>query len=56
MSVKHGSPRAGVIGYPISHSKSPTIHGTWLQRYGIQGEYTAIEVKPEDLEQFLRNA
>jgi len=56
MSVTQRSPRAGVIGYPISHSKSPIIHGAWLQRYGVQGEYTAIEVRPEKLESFLRNA
>ncbi len=56
MSVSLGSPRAGVIGYPISHSKSPIIHGAWLQRYGVQGSYTAIEVRPEELERFLRDA
>lgn len=56
MSVKHRSQWAGVIGFPISHSKSPIIHGAWLQRYGVQGKYTAIEVRPEELESFLRNA
>lgn len=56
MSVSQGSPRAGVIGFPITHSKSPLIHGTWLQRYGVQGEYTAISVEPGELESFLRSA
>ncbi len=56
MSVTKRSPRAGVIGYPIRHSKSPLIHGAWLKRYGVQGEYTAIEVHPNDLDSFLRSA
>lgn len=42
--------RAGVIGYPISHSKSPYIHGYWLKKYGIDGEYKAYEIRPETLE------
>lgn len=42
--------KAGVIGYPISHSKSPLIHNHWLDRYGIAGDYSAIEVAPENLE------
>lgn len=37
---------AGVIGYPISHSKSPKLHGHWLDRYGIPGFYYALEVPP----------
>lgn len=47
--------RAGVIGYPITHSLSPYIHGYWLNQYGIDGSYDAIEVKPEHLESFLRS-
>ena len=27
--------RAFVIGYPIKHSRSPLIHGHWLERHGI---------------------
>ena len=45
--------KACVIGYPISHSLSPVIHNYWLKKYNIKGEYSAIEVKPEDLEDFL---
>lgn len=46
-------PKACVIGYPISHSLSPVIHNYWLKKYGIEGEYLAIEVKPERLESFI---
>ena len=47
--------RACVIGWPISHSRSPLIHGTWLKRHGIEGEYSKIPVEPADVESFLRN-
>ena len=41
--------KAGVIGHPISHSKSPIIHGHWLKQYGIDGEYKAYNIPPENL-------
>jgi shikimate dehydrogenase len=41
--------RAGVMGWPISHSLSPVLHGHWLQRYGIAGSYEAIPVRSEEL-------
>jgi shikimate dehydrogenase len=47
--------RACVIGWPIEHSRSPMIHGYWLQRYGIDGSYTKVAVRPEDAETFLRD-
>ena len=30
---------AGVMGWPIGHSRSPALHGYWLRRYGIAGAY-----------------
>lgn len=42
-------PLAGVIGYPVAHSKSPQLHGHWLHRYGITGYYMPLEVAPENL-------
>jgi shikimate dehydrogenase len=45
--------KAGVIGWPVAHSRSPLIHGYWLKRYGIDGEYTRIPVKPEDVDAFF---
>jgi shikimate dehydrogenase len=44
---------AGVIGWPISHSRSPIIHGYWLERYGIEGRYLKIPVEPRDLPGFI---
>ena len=47
------SVRACVIGWPIGHSRSPLIHGYWLEKYGIDGSYTKEEVHPDALEGFL---
>lgn len=45
---------AGVLGWPVSHSRSPVLHGHWLARYGIDGAYLPLAVQPEMLEQALR--
>ena len=34
--------RAGIIGWPVSHSLSPVLHGYWLKHYGIGGEYVRL--------------
>jgi len=45
--------KATVIGWPISHSRSPLIHSYWLKRYGIEGAFERLPVKPEDLGAFV---
>lgn len=45
--------RAGVVGWPIEHSRSPLIHGHWLKTYGIAGSYTKIAVAPEEAADFF---
>ncbi|MEZ5926212.1 MAG: shikimate dehydrogenase [Hyphomicrobiaceae bacterium] len=47
------SPRAFVIGWPIHHSRSPLIHGHWLNTYGLAGSYEKVAVRPEELGAFL---
>jgi shikimate dehydrogenase len=47
--------QAAVIGWPIEHSRSPMIHGYWLKRYGIDGSYTKIAVRPEEVTAFVRS-
>ena len=39
---------AGVIGWPVDHSRSPRLHGSWLDRYGIDGAYLPLPVRPAD--------
>lgn len=46
-------PLAGVIGSPISHSKSPALFAYWLTRYGLRGHYMPIDVAQMDLRQVL---
>ncbi|RRH88879.1 shikimate dehydrogenase [Mesorhizobium tamadayense] len=47
--------KAFVTGHPIAHSRSPKIHGYWLAKYGIDGSYRAIDVRPEDFAAFLKS-
>lgn len=46
---------AGVIGDPISHSLSPRLHGYWLQKYNLNGEYKAFHVTALALPSFLKS-
>ena len=45
---------AGVIGDPISHSKSPTLHRLWLNQNNINGHYIPLKVSKIDLELVLK--
>jgi shikimate dehydrogenase len=45
---------AGIMGWPISHSRSPALHNFWLDEHGIDGVYVPLAVRPERLEQALR--
>lgn len=48
-----GVPYAEVIGDPIAHSKSPLIHGFWLEALGLSGDYRRAHVKPDALAAFI---
>ncbi len=45
--------KAGVIGWPIAHSRSPMIHGFWLRQFGIDGSYERIPVEPGAADAFF---
>jgi shikimate dehydrogenase len=47
------TPYAEVIGDPIAHSKSPLIHGFWLEALGIHAEYRATHVTPDGLADYF---
>lgn len=53
--TNHTIPLAGVVGWPIAHSRSPALHGHWLQRYGIKGQYVALGVKAQNFESSIRS-
>jgi shikimate dehydrogenase len=40
---------AGLVGWPVAHSRSPTIHNYWLDHYKIPGRYVLLPVPPEKL-------
>jgi len=44
---------AGVMGWPVAHSRSPRLHGHWLERYGIDGAYLPLAVPPERIGQAI---
>ena len=45
---------AGVIGWPVAHSRSPRLHGYWLARYGIDGAYVPLATSPDCLADAVR--
>ena len=45
---------AGVIGWPVAHSKSPLIFGHWFAETGIAGSYVRLAVRPGDFGQVIR--
>ena len=45
---------AGIIGWPVGHSRSPRLHNFWLERYGIDGVYIPLPVRPEDFRDLVR--
>jgi shikimate dehydrogenase len=54
MSLTGAARLAGVMGWPIAHSRSPALHGYWLAEHGIDGAYVPLPVRPETLPQALR--
>jgi shikimate dehydrogenase len=45
---------AGVMGWPVSHSRSPMIHNHLLATYGLTGTYVPLAIRPEQLNGALR--
>jgi shikimate dehydrogenase len=47
------APKAFVIGHPIAHSRSPLLHGFWLEQLCLPGSYEKIDVAPDALPAFI---
>lgn len=46
-------PSYGVVGWPVSHSLSPAMQRAALASLGVEADYLAFEVRPEELEAAL---
>ncbi len=47
--------KAAITGHPVAHSRSPLVHGYWLKKHGIDGDYDRVDVAPEEADAFYRN-
>lgn len=45
---------AGVMGWPVMHSRSPMIHNYWFKQHGMAGTYVPLAIRPEGLAAALR--
>ena len=45
---------AGLMGWPVMHSRSPKLHNHWLSAHGLAGAYVPLAIKPEGLRAALR--
>src|SRR5216684_5401838 len=45
---------AGIMGWPVAHSRSPALHNFWIDEQGIDAAYVPLPVRPEQLEAALR--
>jgi shikimate dehydrogenase len=54
MTITGAAKLAGIIGWPVAHSRSPALHGYWLQQYRVDAAYVPMAVKPENLRRALQ--
>jgi shikimate dehydrogenase len=54
MALSGSTKLAGVMGWPVAHSRSPLLHNTWLAHYGIDGAYVPLPVAPADFATAVR--
>jgi shikimate dehydrogenase len=45
---------ACVMGWPAKQSRSPKLHGYWIKRYNIDGDYRVAEIAPEEFPAFVQ--
>lgn len=54
MTLSGAARLAGVLGWPVTHSRSPRLHGHWLAEHGIDGAYVPLPVRPERFDTAVR--
>ena len=45
---------AGVMGWPVMHSRSPLMHNYWINEHGLVGGYVLLPIEPGGLDAALR--
>src|SRR5712671_4082807 len=45
---------AGLMGFPVMHSRSPKLHNYWLAQHGLAGTYLPLAIKADGLRVALR--
>jgi shikimate dehydrogenase len=45
---------AGVMGWPVMHSRSPLMHNYWFRQHELAGTYVPLAIQPEGLAAALR--
>lgn len=45
---------AGVMGWPVMHSRSPLLHNYWLRQHALPGTYVPLAIQPAGLAAALR--
>ncbi len=45
---------AGVMGWPVMHSRSPMLHNYWFKQHELAGTYVPLAIRPEGLAAALR--
>lgn len=43
-----------IIGKPVEHSLSPTLHNYWYKKYNIKGNYKLLNVDEKDLDNVIK--
>lgn len=54
MRITGAARLAGIMGWPVSHSRSPVLHGFWLDEAGVDGAYVPLLVSPGRIAEALR--
>jgi shikimate dehydrogenase len=55
MPILSGHARvAGIAGWPVTYSRSPRLHGFWLERHGIDGVYIPLPIRPGEFATAIR--
>ena len=55
MAAEQSYKLAGVMGWPVAHSRSPVIHNHWIAEHGLKGAYVLLPVQPVQIESASRS-